>query len=158
MVYGRKPTRVTFQSSGAHFATAKEAYVWLVDKFLAARPNLLDDTGDGILGGWGREYFARCPKELFRTSPHLVEEPGFVEPVTGGWFAMVKLDNAQKRRILKWLAAHGGFQYGTDWTWDDGSQPAHTAGKLDAPIALAGRRRRRATFDPSLILDLGDLL
>jgi hypothetical protein len=118
---GMKQIRVSFRGYVLDFPTAKEAYVWLIDKFLAANPGLLDHLQNTKLTGWSRKYFARCRNDLFPASPHLAEDRNLSEPVSGGWFANVNMDNRRKRTVLHRLAVLGGFKYGVDWTWDDGS-------------------------------------
>jgi hypothetical protein len=101
---------------------SKEAYIWLIDKILAANPTLLSVSGDHIIRGLGRNYFERSPRALFSASPHLAEDRNLYEPVSGGWFANVNMDNRLKRVVLRRLARAAGFTYGVDWTWDDGAR------------------------------------
>jgi len=109
-----KPTTVSFKGTKRDFSTSKEAYIWLIDKWFAAKPNL----PEMIQHGRGVRYFARTPHKLFISSPDLAEKRSNYEPVSGGWFANTVLDNRLKFKILTGLAKLAGFKLGEDWTWD----------------------------------------
>src|ERR1700722_17201281 len=103
-----KPTTVSFRGTKRNFTTSKEAYIWLIDKFFAAKPNLPEI----IRHGRGVLYFARTPRELFISAKHLAEDRTHYEPVSGGWFADTVLDNDLKFEILTRLAKAAGFKFG----------------------------------------------
>lgn len=112
-------TRVSFRGSKRNFHTAKEAYVWILDKFVAEKP----DIPQAIHAGNKRPHFARSVAELFPDRPDLAETRTFYEKIAGGWFADVNISNETKRELIIELASVGGFERGIDWTWDDGSKP-----------------------------------
>jgi hypothetical protein len=120
----RTPTSVTFRGASRNFPTAKEAYVWLVDKFLSTRPDLLEDRQrrESIAAGWGRYYFGRSRAEMFQTSPHLAEDQNNYGRATGGWFVNLNISNDIKLEVLRRLASFAGLKEGEDWTWDDHSK------------------------------------
>jgi hypothetical protein len=118
-MHGATPTRVSFRRLKNNCHTAIESYIWLVDKFLAVNPDLLERDPQ-LAEGDGRRYFARSPKELYPASPHLAEDRNY-QSVSGGWFASTILDNPLKFKILARLASSAGSKFGEDWTWDSGS-------------------------------------
>jgi hypothetical protein len=119
-MHGRKQTTVSFHVTVRHFPTSKEAYIWLVDKILAYKPTLLSECGHALIEGRGRNYFGRAPRALFPASPHLAEDQNHYEPVSGGWFANVNMDNRLKGVVLRRLARAAGLIYGVGWTWNEG--------------------------------------
>lgn len=117
---GATPTVAAFRGEEMWFPSAKEAYVWLMGKFVWERPD--------VLGGelWKREfvakgrrvnYFARDLRSLFPHSLHLADDPQMYARLGNGWFADLNLSNQQKSNILHRFAAIAGFKYGEDWNW-----------------------------------------
>ena len=126
---GATPTTVTFKGESAHFDTAKEAYVWLINKFLFAYPEVLDgeDWLRGFVaeGGRGARFFARDLASLFPTSSDRASDPSNYRRVGGGWLANLNLSNRQKFSVLCKLAAGAELSLGKDWDWDvEGKTPA----------------------------------
>jgi hypothetical protein len=104
---GSKPTIATFQGRVEHFPTTKEAYVWLVERFANAKPELFSDPSKetvGVANGRNRNYFARSPENLFRETPELAENSSNFVRLSNGWYANVNLNNAQKFSILARLS------------------------------------------------------
>jgi hypothetical protein len=130
----REQTTVSFRGIVKTFSTAKEAYIWLIDKFCAAKPAILANfliSGHGGINRWARNYFARSRTQLFLASPHLAEDRNLYEPVSAGWLANVNMDNPRKFLVLRRLAALADFTYGSDWTWDAPDPPA-----IDLSLAI----------------------
>jgi hypothetical protein len=109
-----------FKGQKQSFDTAKDGYVWLLEKFMAIRPELfLGPSSDTVYLAIGksRNYFAKRPHALFRASPHLADNPGNFARLSNGWFANLNLSNDQKFDILCRFSAVTGLEYETDWTW-----------------------------------------
>jgi hypothetical protein len=100
-----KPTTVSFRGTKRHFSTSKEAYIWLIDKLFADKPNLPEISRQGR----GRRYFARTWQELSPASPKLDKIHIHYERVSGRWFANTVLNNDLKFQILTRLAKLAGF-------------------------------------------------
>ena len=116
-----KRTKAHFLKIRREFPSSKEAFVFLIDSFLANRPQLLDKIDwqyQYVAKGRGRLYFARDPKQLFDSSPHLADDSNNYAKTTGGWFANTNLSNSEKESVLHRLAALGGWKYGTDWSFE----------------------------------------
>lgn len=141
---GTKATLVSMQGQKRMFATSKEAYIWLLDRFIANRPDILKDDRqrDRIVTGRGRIYLAQTPKELFLASPHLADDPIYFARVSGGWFAITNLNNDVKFNVLCRFARIAGFDYGKDWTWDDGSNRKRPASPIDLKPVKAEDARK----------------
>lgn len=117
---GHTPTQVRFRTDDACFPTAKEAYVWLMGKFLWDKPDVLADEAwmkDFVAHGQAANYFARSLVELFPASPHLASDPNMYTRLGRGWFANLNLSNKQKFSILSKFSAVAGYTFETDWDW-----------------------------------------
>jgi hypothetical protein len=129
-VRGATLTISTFRSTEKHFPTAKEAYVWLIDRFVGAKPDVFTDvrwetTGYVAIGRHRteegkaiRNYFARSPEKLFRNSPWLAAEQSNYVRLQNGWYANVNLNNREKFDILCRFGWVVGLKGGQDWDWD----------------------------------------
>jgi hypothetical protein len=67
---GATPTRCIFDGKEQSFPTAKEAYLWLIERFVEARPSIFnapsrEETLYVALGN-KRNYFAKTPTALFK--------------------------------------------------------------------------------------------
>ncbi len=145
---GATPTISTFRSTEKHFPTAKEAYIWLVDRFVGVRRDVFtnvrwETTGYISVGRHRteegrpiRNYFARSPQQLFRNSPWLAEDQSKYVRLQNGWHANVNLNNREKFDILcrfGWVVELKG---GQDWDWDV-LDPSEGLRDRKARIALA---------------------
>jgi len=118
---GPKRTVARFRGIERRFATSKAAYIFLIDSFIQAQPDLLDIDWQNRFaseGAHARKYFGRDPKQLFEVSPHLAEDANNYARIAKGWFAIMNLSNAEKFQILCRLAALGKWQYEQDWSWE----------------------------------------
>lgn len=125
---GSTETVARFKINTKRFPTAKEAYIWLIERFVGARPdvftNIKWETAYVAVGhrrtteGAIRNYFARSPRVLFRGSPRLADNQNNYAPLTNGWYANVNLSNAQKFDILCRFGWVVGLKGGEDWDWE----------------------------------------
>lgn len=116
---GATPTTVSFKSDERSFQSAKEAYVWLIERFLRFHPepflNLNWETAF-IAKGQKRNYFGRDPKTMFHESPHLAADLNNWTRLSNGWVVNLNLSNAQKLDILMKFAAVAKLSL-QDWRW-----------------------------------------
>lgn len=115
------PTRVAFRGEERVFDTAKAAYLWLLEKFVAMNPDLLttpDWRHAFIAEGRQRRYFAQSPKDLFDGSPHLADDATMYAQLSNGWFVNLNIGNDQKLGILAKVAAVSEFKIDVDWAWE----------------------------------------
>lgn len=115
---GANPTIATYLSDKKRFPTTKEAFVWLVERFLGQAPDILSGPSAmaaKLVTGSKRRYFARHAKELFPGSPHLADDRNNFEQLSNGWLLIVNLSNAQKFEILSRLAALTKLEFPRDW-------------------------------------------
>lgn len=117
---GRTYNRAVFDGNAREFETAKEGYLWLVEKFISRIPKIFENPDQRtarIAIGHGRNYFARSPEKLFRKSPHLRENAVNYHRLSNGWYANTNLDNARKFEVLVRLAFAAGLEYEKIWVW-----------------------------------------
>jgi hypothetical protein len=126
---GPKETIAFFRGTRKRFDTAKEAYVWLVEHFVASQPEIFENvrwetTGRVALGRRrasdgrvARNYFARSASALFRQSPSLAKDPNNYVVLQSGWCANTNLSNADKFDILARFGWVLGLKCGADWDW-----------------------------------------
>lgn len=117
---GKTPNVARFRGKEASFDTAREGYVWLIERFVGIRPTLFSDPSSETLRlalGRRRNYFAKTPSALFRSSPHLADNEANFTRLSNGWLANVNLNNAQKFDVLMRFAGLTGAQYPDEWDW-----------------------------------------
>ena len=124
---GARATLARFQGSEKHFSTSKEAYLWLVERFIAEKPDLFDHVNwetTYVSKGRKRAYFSRDITALFQGSPHLADDRNNYAPLTNGWFANTNLSNAQKFEVLCRFSGVTKLRQDDDWDWevDDASE------------------------------------
>lgn len=140
---GPAETVSRYKERERRFSTARDAYIWLVERFIGLRPEVFTDIKWGTTGyvavgqrhnerGAIRNYFARSPKKLFRKSPHLAENSNNFAQLTNGWYANTNLSNVQKFDILCRFGWVVGLKGGADWDWE----------VLDPSEQLADRKER----------------
>lgn len=122
---GATPTSVSFRGARQHCPTAKEAYVWLINRFISTYPepfvNINWET-EFVAKGRNRNYFGRSPERMFRGSPHLAEDRNNYERLTNGWYVNLNLNNDQKLEILGKFAAVAKLKF-DDWSWEVSGAP-----------------------------------
>ena len=116
-----KPTIARFLGKEQSFSTSRDAYLWLIERFVGAKPSVFDDPSkDTIYVALGkkRNYFGRNLKKMFHGTPDLAENPSNYARLSNGWYANLNLNNAQKFDILMRFAALAGMEYPTQWDWE----------------------------------------
>jgi hypothetical protein len=114
----------------------KDAYVWLIERFVQHYPRLFD-APDGntlyVAKGSRTMYFARSLRRLFGNKQHLAADPNKYHRLSNGWYAKLVLSDSQKLSILSKFATVAGLKFGTDWDWNSlGKNSPH----LDADALL----------------------
>lgn len=118
---GAKPTIARFLAKEQSFSTSRDAYLWLIERFVSAKPSVFDDPSKDTIYlalGKKRNYFGRNLKKMFHGTPHLAENPSNYARLANGWFANLNLNNAQKFDILMRFAALAGMEYPSQWDWE----------------------------------------
>lgn len=126
---GSTPTVAGFRGVDRHFDTAKEAYCWLIEKFIEAYPTLFESPNWEtifVAAGRQRNYFGRDLKKMFHGSPHLASDPNFYSKLPSGWYVNLNLSNREKLRILCNFAAVAQFKHNVDWRWEVEGAPKET--------------------------------
>jgi len=124
------PTIASFRGAKREFRSSKEAYIWLVERFLNYKSDLISDDSWDLLvidtARSQRNYFARTPKALFpeddtrraKGNDSLADNPNNYVLLPNGWYANANLDNGTKRKILTRLGEASGLANPQDWTWE----------------------------------------
>ncbi len=118
-----------FRGKEHQFDSARDAYVWLVERFAEVNPALLSDrrwetTGFVAVGrqrgpnGPARNYFASSPARLFRQTPELADAPSNYYRLTNVRYANLNLETPENFEILCRFAAVSGLEHGKDWDWN----------------------------------------
>jgi hypothetical protein len=132
------PVNASFRGQPEVFDTSREAYTWLLRKFIVAEPEVLRREGvrGFITKGRCRTYIAKERRDLCPHSPQMADDPYFSEEIAGGWFAITNLDNETKFGNLSRYALVAGFKYDIDWTWDDGVKRPRPADPIEIEIEI----------------------
>ena len=108
---GRTPTLAAFKGETQEFDSAKDAYLWLVQRFRATSPALLEryveeharkKQSQGL-------RFASVPEKLFPPGSSRIGNPQFVHNFGDGWFADVNISNDDKYAALLALSGLSGI-------------------------------------------------
>jgi hypothetical protein len=110
---GARSTQAIFRKESRWFPTSREAYLWLLEKFINANPDLIHHT---IFKGLKRDRFAHEPDGLFHSSPELAESPSNYARLSNGWCTDMNLDNSTKLDILCFAAVIAGIP-DQEWQW-----------------------------------------
>lgn len=124
---GSNPTEAMFMGNTRRFETQKEAYIWLMERFIQHYPTpftQIDWQTVFVAKGARTLYFARSLKNLFLTSPEHAADPCKYRRLTNGWYAKLVLSEHQKIELLEKFAAIAGLRMGRDWDWNDRSKGA----------------------------------
>lgn len=126
---GARPTVLSFRGEEREFPSQKQAYIWLVERFIAHNPRPfvdLDWRTVYIVKGPRILYFARSLRALFKQSPRLANDKNKHHRLTNGWYAQLYLSENQKVEILERLGAVAHLKMGVDWDWNGrGLSPVH---------------------------------
>lgn len=115
---GATPTTAVFLDHTEHFASGKDAYIWLVQRLRDHHVGLLENQErwhQRAFRGVKRKYFAKSPAELFPPDSSLSSQGGSYVQLPDGWYANVNLNHGQKFDILLRLAAVCQLQYVEHW-------------------------------------------
>ncbi len=125
---GAKQTKVSFRGAESSFHDAKDAYVWLLNKFIDAEPSFWASRREKVRGRV-QLYFAKTPEKLLVNSPDLVKQTNIYQQLVDGWIAYVRLANRLKLQNLQDVFAEiADLKFGEDWTWEqDRPDPASRA-------------------------------
>lgn len=118
---GAKPTTSSFLNDRQRFPTSKAAYLWLIEKFMAVKPDIFDHPSKNtifIALGTRRNYFGRSLDKMFHGTPHLAKDHNNYARLSNGWYANVNLSNSEKFDILSRFAAIAAMEYETQWGWN----------------------------------------
>jgi hypothetical protein len=126
---GNTPTTVMFFGKEQHFTTAKDAYVWLIERFTQYYPTPfveLDWQTVFVAKGPRTWFFAKSIRKLFGSNTGLAEDRNKYHRLTNGWYAKLVLSNKQKLELLMKFSVIASLRFGTDWDWNDlGKNNAH---------------------------------
>jgi len=117
-------TVVEFRGKRFSADLSKDAYIWLINRFLEVKPSLLggDDFDDLLMPtGTKRHYFARTPAQLFAHNPKLADDSNNFRLLSNGWYADVNLADDRKLKVLRDTAKMAGLKEGADWKWSGSS-------------------------------------
>lgn len=118
---GGQATHVTFRGRDGHFDSQKEAYVWLIERFVQFYPRPfidLDWQTVFVAAGPRALYFAKSPAMLFGKKQHLADDPNKYQRLTNGWYTKLVLSEKQKIELLTKFGAVAGLKLGADWDWN----------------------------------------
>jgi hypothetical protein len=127
---GKRPTVARFKGREQEFESARDAYVWLVERFADAAPTLFMDVRWETTGYFAvgrrrnrsghaqRNYFAKSPKALFRRTQSLADVSSHYRRLSNGWYVNLNLNPRENFEILCRLSAVAGAAHGADWDWE----------------------------------------
>lgn len=119
---GRKATDVEFRGRKEHHATEKEAYVWLLERFIERYPKPfveLDWETVFVAIGPRAAYFAKSVERLFGAHhQHLAADRNNWVRLSNGWYAKLVLSEVQKLALLLKFGGVAGLLFGVDWDWN----------------------------------------
>jgi len=132
---GSKPTEAMFQGEVRHCSSEKEAYVWLMERFIQHYPKpfeTIDWETKFVAVGARTLYFAKSLKALFKTSPDLASDPNKYCRLSNGWYAKLVLSEKQKVELLMKFGTVSGLLMGRHWDWNQraAASPQLTAEEL----------------------------
>ena len=133
--------------------TAKEGYLWLVERFIAEKRELFVDPSSETLYlalGRSRNYFAKSPSALFKGSLRLADDASNYARLPNGWYANVNLNNAQKFEILFRFAGLTKTEYLVEWDWEVSGATELLANKQHAAIEAQRIRKELEKLFPFL--------
>jgi 3-dehydroquinate dehydratase len=115
---GAKTTIVHFRGHKEIHKTAREAYVALMEQFIAKNSAPLTDLR--VTGGRKdvRNNIASKKEHLFLQSPHLLDNQSNWRELKNGWYAITNLNATQNFKILCRYANACGLQHGKDWDFE----------------------------------------
>lgn len=115
---GGTPTTAVFRSRTEHFASGKDAYLWLIEQFCHFNKSVLSeyDKLHNRAGTRSRgKRFARTPLALFPEGSSRRGDPSYYATVGDGWYADVNLNHDDKFATLLQLSYLSKLEYETDF-------------------------------------------
>lgn len=115
---GATPTTARFFDEMHEFRSGKDAYLWLVSRFLAHCPDVLDRYVALHQRDSGRSKgcrFARDPLELFPQGSNRRGDSARYAKLGLGWFADTNLNHDDKFATLIQLSFGCGLEYDEHW-------------------------------------------
>jgi hypothetical protein len=115
---GATPTVASVNGRKEYFDSGKEAYLWLINQFIAITPDALDlylDFQSKIKSRAKGRRFARSPRDLFPPGSNRASMESHYASLVGGWFADVNLDHKDKFATLIKVAYKCDLEYKKDW-------------------------------------------
>lgn len=114
----KEPIEVTFRGAVEVFAHANQAYISIMEKFVALKEIDLDSTlhNGSINPGHARKNIARSLDELFIKSPHLRDKGTNWHQLRNGWYLNLNLTNDDKHTALVRYAVAIGLPL-SEWDW-----------------------------------------
>jgi hypothetical protein len=119
---GATPVDAMFLGTRRHFYTAKDAYLWLLERFIQHYPKpfvKLDWETLFVAKGPRAIFFAKSLAKLFGSKTHLADDKNKYHRLTNGWYAKLVLSNQQKLDLLLKFSTIAQLKFGIDWDWDD---------------------------------------
>lgn len=119
---GKSPTDVMFKGETRHFDSQKDAYIWLIGKFILQYPDPFQRICSEtylIAKGERAFYFHRSIEKLFPREEGRIPGNNKFHLFSNGWYGKLVLSEKQKLQILYGygLAAH--LSPGIDWNWNN---------------------------------------
>lgn len=117
---GKTRNIAVFKGEECTFESAKEGYIWLVEKFISVRPDFFSNPSQDTMYlavGKGANYFAGKPQKLFPQSPHLADDQNNYFRLKNGRYANVNLSNVTKFDVLLRFSAITKVNYLDEWDW-----------------------------------------
>jgi hypothetical protein len=114
-----RTTRVRFRGIAEQLPTEREAYIWLLNRFLNTAGNFFESKNQVVknvcTGPRGSVRFARSPNRM-----HQPKE------LSNGWYAETCLNEGQKDRNLYLVAQLIGVSSERDYEWQVACGPKRT--------------------------------
>jgi hypothetical protein len=119
---GPEATDVEFKGRTAHFNTQKDAYIWLLERFIQAYPKPFEEMSRDtvfIAKGPRALFFAKSLEQLFGDEHQdLASDSTKWRQLSNGWYAKLVLSEVQKRELLTKFATVARWRFGIDWDWN----------------------------------------
>lgn len=115
----KSPIEVSFRGAVQIFDDAKQAYIWIMEKFVAAEEihlSLSSWQEKFVNPGAARKNIARSLPELFVRSPHLRSDKNKWHQLRNGWYLNLNIKTEDKRTVLFSYAQVAGIN-GSEWDW-----------------------------------------
>jgi len=119
---GSKPTDVEFLGHKEHCDSEKDAYIWLIERFVQHYPKPfqeLDWETLFVAKGPRALYFAKSVRRLFGVDrDDLASDQNKWHRLDNGWYAKLLLSEAQKLTLLHKFGSVAHLRFGVDWDWN----------------------------------------